>query len=451
LKTLEGSCQKKGKMEKQHIEKIFEKVLCSKGLINPDDSALIFYYLDFVEKKIIKLRKLFPENTLYTIAVKANPLPSILKKLKTAETGAETASLPELVIALKSGFKKNKYLFDSPVKTREELEFALKAGVHINADSLMEVRRISEIKQNNQSKSIIGLRINPQAGIGKIEITSVAGSYSKFGVPVQDFRNEIIGAYIQNDWLTAIHVHVGSQGCEIPLLIKGIKIVYELALEINKQLEMSGKQHRIRVFDMGGGLPVAYKDEDSPPTMEEYVGALRSEMPKLFDGTFSLITEFGRWIHANAGFTISRVEYLKTPKGKGNEPNVATTDEVNTIMIHVGADLLIRECYLPNQWSHKISVADRAGRIKPGNAWKKYTIAGPLCFQGDIIAKDIYLPEVEEGDYIIIHDTGAYTLSMWSRYNSRQMPKVIGFSQNDDHFEILRKRETREDLWEFWS
>jgi len=438
-------------MEKQMIENVIKKAICHKRLINPDDTTLLFYDLDFIQRQFDTLKSLFPENTLHAIAVKANPLPSILKKLKVAGTGAETASLPEFVIALRSGFPTKTIVFDSPVKSREELEFALKAGVHINADSLMEVGRISEIKQNNQSKSIIGLRINPQAGTGKIEITSVAGGYSKFGVPVQDFRNEIIGAYIEHDWLTAIHVHVGSQGCELPLLIKGIKIVYELALEINEQLEMSGKLHRIMVFDMGGGLPVAYKDEDTPPTMEEYGRVLRSEMPKLFDGTFSLITEFGRWIYANAGFTISRVEYLKTDTGKGKEENAGVSSQVNTIMIHVGADLLIRECYLPNQWSHKISVADRTGRIKTGNAGKKYTIAGPLCFQGDIISKDIYLPEVEEGDYIIIHDTGAYTLSMWSRYNSRQMPKVIGFSHDGDHFEILRQRETPEDLWEFWS
>ena len=185
--------------------------------------------------------------------------------------------------------------------------------------------------------------------------------------------------------------------------------------------------------------------------MEEYVRALRSEMPALFDGSFTLITEFGRWVHANAGFAVSRVEYLKITKGTGNATDTTVSSEVSTIMIHVGADLLIRECYLPNQWSHKISVADQSGKIKTGNGEKNYTIAGPLCFQGDIIAREISLPRVAEGDYIVIHDTGAYTLSMWSRYNSRQMPKVLGFSNEGKDFEILRERETTEDLFRFWS
>jgi len=283
-------------METQTIEEILETALCRKGLVDPDDSAVIFYDMDFIHDRVEKLISLFPPDALHAIAVKANPLPAVLTKINLLGVGAETASLPELVIAMKSGFSNNKIVFDSPVKTIGELEFALKAGVHINADSLTEIGRIAEIRKRIESKSTVGLRINPQAGTGKIAITSVAGTYSKFGVPLLDFRNEIINAYIENDFLTAIHVHVGSQGCELPLLIRGIKTVYELALEINQKLEILGKEHRIRIFDMGGGLPVAYKADDFPPSMEEYVGALKSEMPQLFDGTFSLITEFGRWI-----------------------------------------------------------------------------------------------------------------------------------------------------------
>lgn len=81
----------------------------------------------------------------------------------------------------------------------------------------------------------------------------------------------------------------------------------------------------------------------------------------------------------------------------------------------------------------------------------KYWVAGPLCFSGDVVARDVELPVVEAGDYIIIHDTGAYTLSMWSRYNSRQIPKVIGYHNDTNQFEILKKRETYNDLIRFWS
>jgi diaminopimelate decarboxylase len=117
----------------------------------------------------------------------------------------------------------------------------------------------------------------------------------------------------------------------------------------------------------------------------------------------------------------------------------------------VGADLFLRKCYNPADWHHHITVTDKHGNIKTGIDPVKYTVAGPLCFAGDVLATDLELPVVEEGDFLILHDAGAYTLSMWSRYNSRQMPVVIGYHETGNDFEILRRRETPDDLLEFWS
>ena len=68
-----------------------------------------------------------------------------------------------------------------------------------------------------------------------------------------------------------------------------------------------------------------------------------------------------------------------------------------------------------------------------------------------MLATDLKLPVVNEGDYLLIHDAGAYTLSMWSRYNSRLIPKVAGYYTGDEDFEVLKERERPEDFWEFWS
>jgi diaminopimelate decarboxylase len=120
-------------------------------------------------------------------------------------------------------------------------------------------------------------------------------------------------------------------------------------------------------------------------------------------------------------------------------------------MVHVGADLFLRKCYRPEDWHHEITVLDQQGKIKSGRDKNKYIIAGPLCFAGDILAKTIELPSVEKGDFIIIHDAGAYTLGMWSRYNSRQIPKVIGYYADGKRFEILKERESLQKVWEFWN
>ena len=166
---------------------------------------------------------------------------------------------------------------------------------------------------------------------------------------------------------------------------------------------------------------------------------LRNACAELFNGQFRLITEFGRYIFANSGWVASKVEYVKREPG------------YNIIITHVGADLFLRKSYNPSDWHHHITVVDKEGKLKTGTDTNKYMVAGPLCFAGDVIARDLELPVVEEGDFVLIHDAGAYTLSMWSRYNSRQMPKVIAYSIENDLFEIIRERENKEDLFEFWS
>jgi diaminopimelate decarboxylase len=429
----------KSNLSTEEMSAIFSIALKDKTSISPDDSAVIFYNLSFVEERINGIKKLFPQSALHAIAVKANPLTKILSKIKAIGVGAEVASLPELHLAEMAGFAPENIVFDSPCKTRAEIEYALRAGVYLNADSFDELERIDEILKTVQSKSIVGLRINPQVGAGTIKSTSVAGSISKFGVPVTHNRDKITAYFLKYNWLRGIHVHIGSQGCPVPLVIEGIRKVLDLALEINKQLKLNSNQNRIDTFDIGGGLPVSYYPGVTPIAMDQYVAMLKDTCAELFNGQFRLITEFGRYIYANAGWVASKVEYVKREPG------------CNIIITHVGADLFLRKSYNPEDWHHQITVVDKKGMIKTGTDTNKYMVAGPLCFAGDVIARDLELPVVNEGDYILIHDAGAYTLSMWSRYNSRQMPKVIGYSAEGEDFESLMERESKEDLFEFWS
>ncbi|MGH9929082.1 MAG: hypothetical protein ACREA9_07630 [Pyrinomonadaceae bacterium] len=159
----------------------------------------------------------------------------------------------------------------------------------------------------------------------------------------------------------------------------------------------------------------------------------------MFDGEFTLFTEFGRYVCANTGWVASRVEYVE--KGLA----------IKTAMIHVGADLFLRECYNPQDWHHEISIVDPTGKLKTGADDLKYVIAGPLCFAGDIIAHGVQLPPIEAGDYVVIQDTGTYTLSMWSRYNSRQIPKVVGYYEDGVAFEIPKEREDVAAVLRFWA
>ncbi|MGM0503846.1 MAG: diaminopimelate decarboxylase [Bacteroidota bacterium] len=405
-------------------------------LINPEkDTTIIFYDYDLVKAKTQQLRDSFPKSTIHTSAVKANPVVKILEQVKHSGLGAEVASEGELYLAQKAGFTNEQIIFDSPAKTIAELTYSLQNNIHINADSLMELDRIARLKQTIHSESPVGLRINPQVGTGKIVATSLAGEYSKFGVPIKHYRDEIITYFKNYHWLNGIHMHIGSQGCEMHLLLKGIETGLQLIKEINRALQIN--KRRVDFLDIGGGLPVSYHHDKNPPDIKVYGQEIKKLLQKYNLKNLKLITEFGRYLHVNSGYIITKVEYAK------HYPND------NTLIVHAGADLLLRECLNPGQWFHEISLLDKNGKLKKSKTFKKYHIAGPLCFANDIVARDVELPEANEGDYLVIHDTGGYTFGMWSKYVSRMFPKIIGKEGN--HYSIIKERETVEDIFRFWK
>ncbi|MCX6268025.1 MAG: diaminopimelate decarboxylase [Bacteroidetes bacterium] len=413
----------------------------TQGLIRDEDTAVIFYDLSFLEARIRYLTSSFPPETLHGLAVKANPLTRIMEFAArlAPNIGVEAASIGEVTMALHTGYRPDQVIFDSPVKTISDLIFAISRGIHLNIDNLSELERVNQLilAGSLTPVGLVGIRINPQIGVGTILESSVAGAYSKFGVPINIYHTELEQAFLTCPWLTGVHLHVGSQGCSMQMLTDGIGVLYDFVLGMNEKRSKIGMTP-ISVFDIGGGLPISYHSEIPPPSMQEYVSKIAMRAPQLFHpASFKLMTEFGRWVYTNAGYTISRVEYVK------REP------AINTAMLHVGAGLFVREGLNPRDWHHEYSVFDRHGNLKSGQDDFAYNLAGPLCFSGDIIAKNVLLPRIEEGDYLVIHDTGGYTFSMWSRYNSRQTPRILGY--HGDCFEILKERESLEELQRFWE
>jgi diaminopimelate decarboxylase len=423
-------------MDVQTVAMALERVQ-SRGLLSLEDTAVIFYDLGLLRKQLARIRRAFPPSALHASAVKANPLPAIMRRLRQWDAGAEVASWPELLLAEAAGFPPERIVFDSPAKTAEEIRYALGIGAGINADNLDEVQRIAELRRASpESRSAIGIRVNPQIGTGRIAATSTAGIYSKFGVPFNERREELLQAFAQHPWLRGIHVHVGSQGCSLEMLVAGVRRTVEFAREVDQRL--GERKRRIETVDIGGGLPVAYRAGDTEIDIETYAATLARECPALFDGTYRVITEFGRYLHAHAGWVASKVEYVKT------------VANIPTAVLHVGADLLGRECQNPELWPHTITVHEPSGAPRGGDE-QRWNLAGPLCFSGDMPATGVPLPEIRPGDFVVFHDIGAYTLSMWSRYNSRQTPKVLGYDRETGEFEILKDREKPGAILAYWS
>lgn len=400
------------------MKKVFQS-----NLLDPIDSGFIIYDLDFLTNKMVDLKNAFPGHWLHTSAIKACPLPNILSFVhKKFHLGAEAASIEEVKLAIDCQIPAHLIIYDAPIKTMSELEFALKNNIHINADSFEECDQIAEIIKFYPNARV-GLRINPAVGSGKIQFTSVATKDSHFGVLLDGNENKIRDYFLKFPWLNGIHVHIGSQGMSLETLAQGVGVVFNFAQTLPG----------LKYFDMGGGLPVAYRPSDVVYSFHDYAILLKKHIPQLFETKLIIITEFGRSLYAQAAIAVSHVEFIKNP---------------NYIACHFGADLFLRKIYKPLDWYHKLSVINSIGEEKK-SPFKTYKISGPLCFSGDVLEKEIEIPEVEKNDFLIYHDVGAYTLSMWSRHCSRAIPKVIGVLE--DKCFILKKRETREQLFQFWT
>ena len=153
-------------------------------------------------------------------------------------------------------------------KKPHEILQALKLGVAFNIDNFQEFERIVELSDNILDGAIIGFRINPQIGAGSVGLSSTATLTSKFGVGLRDQgnRDEVIAAYVSNPWLNSIHVHVGSIGCPLDLMAKGVAVTVQLAEEIN---HLIGNQ-QIMAIDIGGGLPVNFSSDENLPEFSDY-------------------------------------------------------------------------------------------------------------------------------------------------------------------------------------
>lgn len=386
------------------------------GVWEQPPRAVLFHDLDRLEARLDELHAAFPSDAMHGVAIKANPLVELLRVVVATGAGLEAASWEEVALARAAGCPPERIIFDSPAKTDEELREAMALGVWLNVDHVDELHRLEALGAPGRAK--IGLRVNPQIGDGAIAFTSTVGRASKFGVPL----SEAPALVARFPFLTGLHVHTGSQGCGLDLLAQAAHATAEVAEALD-----------LGWIDVGGGVPVRYTERDpEPPTLTAWADALRT-MPGW--GHRRILTELGRSLHAGTGWALSVIEGVKE------------VDGVPTLVVHLGADLLLRRVYRASEWDHEMVVLDPDGRPKPGS--RRAHIAGPLCFAGDLIARDRMLAPAQRGDLLLIRDCGAYTLSMWSRHCNRGLPPTWGY--RSDSLSLLHAGETPDDVVRFWS
>lgn len=434
-------------------------------------TAMVFD-LDALRNNFSDCLRSFPSHFVHALAIKSAPMTFMVDEALAAGLGIEAASFGEAASAVERGCSPAKLYFDSPAKTVTELRWALELGVSINADSLEELARIdavlAERGPSRPSTSTIGLRINPIIDGGSIGIFAVSSSPDgKFGHPLHshEARAAVRRAFDMYPWLSGLHAHVGSAGTSLPMLASGAATLVELAHDIDAQCRRGGGTPRVTTLDIGGGLATNMATDDVSPTFEEYSRVLSAAAPSLFTHTHrTVVTEFGRALTSKAGWIVTQVEYAKEPmrdhsaSGAAAGANVPAEETTRTAICHAGADMMLRACYRPDLYTHRISTYDAHGKPLASRRGRTVTthLAGPLCFAGDYFQKDVMLPTLEAGDFVVVHDAGANTLALWSRHCSRVRPPVYTYERppaEGDEVQVATQLEAEplRNVLEFWG
>jgi len=354
---------------------------------------------------------------LICYAVKANSNLAILHMLAWMGAGFDIVSGGELQRVLSAGGAAHKVVFSGVGKTVEEMRLALNAEILcFNVESEAELMRLNEVAGSMGKVAPVSLRVNPDVDAKTHPYISTGLKQNKFGVAYTGamalYRK---AGELPHLRVTGMDCHIGSQLTETSPFIEAIEKILLLADQLAAEGIVLGH------LDLGGGLGICY-DEETPPSIAEYTGALL----KVLQGrTEKIIVEPGRVMVGNAGVLLTRVEYLKY----GEEKNFAIVDAAMN-------DLMRPALY------------DAYHRIQPvkitGATARQYEVVGPVCETGDFIGHDREL-SILQGDLLAVMSAGAYGMSMSSNYNTR--PRAAEVMVSGAAVKIIRERETVQHLF----
>ncbi len=360
------------------------------------------------------------QDCLIAYSVKANGNLAVLATLANEGCGADVVSGGELQRALTAGVPPDRIVFSGVGKTRQEMAFALSAGIHqFNVESAGELEALSEVAVSNGARAPIALRVNPDVAAGGHPNISTGKSGDKFGVP----WNEAEGLYARAAGLAGINivgvdVHIGSQIGELAPMRAAFEKTAALALRLREA------GHSIERIDVGGGLGIPYQDGDAPAPPSEYA-AMIADVTK--DLGVQVILEPGRVIAGNAGIMITEALYLKQAPDR------------TFLIVDAGMNDLMRPALY--QAHHDVLHLQ-----KPGDeiGLKTYDIVGPICESTDKFAARREMPMVNPGDRLAFMSAGAYGAVLSSQYNARPLiPEVL---VSGDRFDVIRRRPSFEEM-----
>jgi diaminopimelate decarboxylase len=359
---------------------------------------------------------------LICFSVKSNSNLAVLRAFGREGSGFDIVSGGELFRALKAGADPKKIVFSGVGKKREEIEYALSAGILMfNVESEQELEFLDEVSRGLGKRAPLSLRVNPDVDPKTHPYISTGMKKSKFGIDIKRSAELYKKALaLKNLEVIGVDCHIGSQLTSVGPFVDALSRVREyLERVLVGYLRKEGAN--IRYLDLGGGLGIQYKDEE-PPHPEEYAAALIKGLEGL---DVTLILEPGRVMVGNAGILVTEVLYLKE------------TDEKKFVVVDGGMNDFIRPALYGSYQAIRPVVERKSDTIVAD-------VVGPICESGDFFAKDREIPRPQRGDLLAVMSAGAYGFTMASNYNSHARPPEV--LVDGDKFYVVRQRETLDDL-----
>ncbi|EOD9470415.1 diaminopimelate decarboxylase [Cronobacter sakazakii] len=354
----------------------------------------------------------------------------ILRLMREAGVKVDSVSLGEIERAIAAGYDPRQNP-DDIVFTADVLDDATIARVHelgvpVNAGSVDMLAQLGAVSPGHR----VWLRINPGFGHGHSQKTNTGGENSKHGIWYSDLPTALAVMQRYQLKLVGMHMHIGS-GVDYGHLERVCGAMVSQVIEFGQDLE---------AISAGGGLSIPYREGEETIDTDHYFGLwnrAREQIAAHFGHPIKLEIEPGRFLVAEAGVLVAQVRSVKEMGSR------------HFVLIDAGFNDLMR----PSMYGsyHHISALAADGRDLRDAPLMETVVAGPLCESGDVFTQQEggkvetrALPAVRPGDYLVLHDTGAYGASMSSNYNSRPLlPEVL---LENGEARTIRRRQTIDEL-----
>lgn len=356
-------------------------------------------------------------------AVKATPNPFILKVLKEEGCGVDCSSMTELMMSEACGFTGTDIMFSSNVTPKEEYIKAKELNAYINLDDITHIDFLNEAAGIPET---ICCRYNP-GGVFQLgtDIMDNPGD-AKYGMT----KEQIIEAFNRLKTMGAkrfgIHSFIASNTVTNAYYPTLAGMLFELAVEVK---ECTGVE--IAFINLSGGVGVAYTPDKEPNDIEEIGQKVREQFEKIMVPAgmqdVAIFTELGRFMLAPYGALVTKAIHEK-----------------HIYKEYIGVDACAVNLMRPAMYGayHHITVLGKENNMCD----HKYDITGSLCENNDKFAIDRMLPEIEMGDYLYIHDTGAHGFAMGYNYNGKLKSAEL-LLREDGSVQMIRRAETPKDYF----